>query len=50
VRLRGFQPPLEPVDEGTFGIAALLGISSLVLMGLATVAVVAGLNSIYHWF
>jgi hypothetical protein len=50
VKLRGFQPPLEPVDEGSFGIAALLGLSSLVLMLLATVAVVAGLNHLYHWF
>jgi|ERR1700694_4149639 len=50
VTLRGFQPPLEPVDEGTFGIAALLGISSLLLVGLAVAAVLAGLNHIYHWF
>ena len=50
VRLRGFQLPLEPVDEGSFGIAALLGLTSLVLLLLATVAVVAGLNSLYHWF
>lgn len=50
VRLKGFQPPLEPVDEGTVGIAALLGISSLVLMVLGTTAVVIGLNHLYHWF
>jgi hypothetical protein len=50
VKLRGFQPPLEPVDDGSLGIAALLGLSSLVLLGLAAAAVVAGLNSIYHWF
>jgi hypothetical protein len=50
VRLRGFQPPLEPVDQGTFGIAALLGLSSLALVVLAAAAVVAGLNRIYHWF
>src|SRR4030088_1090154 len=50
VKLRGFQPPLAPVDEGTLGIAALLGLSSLVLVVLAAVAVVAGLNSLYHWF
>jgi hypothetical protein len=50
VRLRGFQAPLEPVDEGTFGIAMLLGASSLVLMVLAAAAVVAGLNHLYHWF
>jgi hypothetical protein len=50
VKLRGFQPPLEPVDEGTFGIAALLGLSSVALVVLAAAAVVAGLNHIYHWF
>jgi hypothetical protein len=50
VRLRGFQAPLEPVDEGTFGIAMLLGASSLVLMVLAAAAVVVGLNHLYHWF
>jgi hypothetical protein len=50
VKLKGFQPPLEPVDDGTAGIAVLLGVSSLVLMALAVVAVVAGLNSIYHWY
>ena len=35
VKLRGFRPPLEPVDEGTFGIAMLLGVSSLVLLGVS---------------
>jgi len=50
VKLRGFQPPLEPVDEGTLGIGLLLGLSSLVLMVLGVAAVVAGLNHLYHWF
>jgi hypothetical protein len=50
VRLRGFQPPLEPVDEGTVGIAIFLGVSSLVLLVLGGVAVAVGLNHIYHWF
>lgn len=50
VRLRGFQPPLEPVDEGSAGIAVLLGVSSLVLVLLGTAAVVIGLNHLYHWF
>ena len=50
VTLRGFQPPLEPVDEGTLGIAVLLGLSSLALIFLAAGAVVAGLNHLYHWF
>lgn len=50
VTLRGFQPPLEPVEDGTAGIAVLLGVSSLVLVLLAVAAVVAGLNRIYHWY
>jgi hypothetical protein len=50
VKMTGFRPPLEPVDEGDFGIAMLLGLSSLVLLALAAAAVVAGLNSIYHFF
>ena len=48
--MTGFRPPLEPVDEGDLGIAMLLGLSSLVLLVLAAAAVVAGLNSIYHFF
>jgi len=50
VTLRGFQPPLEPVEDGTAGIAVLLGVSSLVLVLLAVAAVMAGLNRIYHWY
>jgi hypothetical protein len=50
VRLKGFQPPLEPVDAGSLGIGLLLGLSSLVLLVLAAVAVLAGLNHLYHWF
>ncbi|MDQ6918115.1 MAG: hypothetical protein M3Z98_02030 [Candidatus Dormibacteraeota bacterium] len=50
VKLRGFQPPLEPVGDGEAGIAVLLGVSSLVLMVLAAAAVLAGLNHLYHWF
>ena len=50
VKARGFRPPLEPVDEGSMGIALLLGLSSLVLLVLAGAAKVAGLNTIYHWF
>jgi len=50
VVMTGFRPPLEPVDEGDLGIAMLLGLSSLVLLVLAAAAVVAGLNSIYHFF
>jgi hypothetical protein len=50
VKMTGFRPPLEPVDEGSFGIAMLLGLSSVVLLVLAAAAVVAGLNSIYHFF
>jgi hypothetical protein len=40
--------PAEPLDEGTAGIGALLAISSLVGVALAIVAVIAGLNAIFH--
>ena len=50
VKLPGFQPPLEPVDSGAVGIALLLGGSSLLFLGAAAAAVLAGLNTIYHWF
>jgi hypothetical protein len=42
------KPPAEPLDEGTAGIGALLAISSLVGVALAIVAVIAGLNAIFH--
>ena len=40
----------ETMDPGTLGIGALLGISSLLALGLAAWAVVAGLNPIFHFF
>ena len=40
------RPPLEPLDEGTAGIGALLAISSLLGIGLAAAAVYAGINAI----
>jgi hypothetical protein len=40
----------EEIDEGTRGIAILLGVSSLLAIGLAAAAVVNGLNSIFHFF
>jgi hypothetical protein len=40
----------EPLDGSQLGIAVLLGGSSLVVVGLAVVAFMAGLNSIFHWF
>lgn len=40
------QPPLEPLDEATAGIGALLTITSLVGMGLAVLAMLAGLYQI----
>ena len=49
VKMTGFRPPLEPVDPGTLGIGLLLGLTSVVLLGLAAAAVAAGLNSIYHF-
>ena len=39
---------MEPLDEGTAGIGALLAISSLVGVALAAVAFVAGFNAIMH--
>jgi hypothetical protein len=50
VKMPGFRPPLEPVEEGELGIGLLLGASSVFLIVLAAAAVVAGLNSIYHWY
>ncbi len=42
------RPPPEPLDEGTAGIGALLAISSLAGVALAVVAVIVGLNAIFH--
>ena len=50
VAAKGFRAPLEEVDEGSLGVAVLLGGTSLVLLALAVAAVIAGLNPIYHWF
>ncbi len=43
------KPPVEPLDEGTVGIGALLAITSLVGVALAVAAVVSGLNAIFHF-
>jgi hypothetical protein len=40
------KPPLEPLDEGTAGIGALLALTSLVGIALALAAVVVGVNAI----
>ena len=40
--------PVEPLDEGTAGIGALLALSSIAVVGLAIAAVVIGLNAIFH--
>jgi hypothetical protein len=42
------KPPLEPLDEGTAGIGALLAVSSLVGIGLAVAAVIIGVNAILN--
>ena len=42
------KPPLEPLDEGTAGIGALLAVTSLIGIVLAVAAVVAGVNAILH--
>jgi hypothetical protein len=40
--------PVEPLDEATAGIGALLALSSIAAVGLAIAAVVIGLNAILH--
>jgi hypothetical protein len=40
------RPPVEPLDEGTAGIGALLAISSIAGLALAIAAFVIGLNAI----
>jgi hypothetical protein len=42
------QPPLEPLDEGTAGIGAVLALSSILGIALAAAAVYAGINAIMH--
>ena|SRR5487761_373843 len=42
------QPPAEPLDEGTLGIGLLLGVSALIGIVLAALAVYAGVNAIMH--
>lgn len=42
------KPPVEPLDEGTVGIGAMLAISAIVGLVLAIAAVVAGLNAIFN--
>jgi hypothetical protein len=40
--------PLEPLDQGTFGIGALLVVTSLIGLGLAAAAVYLGINAILN--
>ncbi len=42
------QPPPEPLDEATLGIGVLLGVSSLIGIVLAALAVYMGVNAILH--
>ena len=42
------RPPRESLDEGTMGIGLLLGVSSLIAIALAALAVYAGFNAILH--
>jgi hypothetical protein len=42
------RPALEPLDQGTAGIGALLALSSVVGIALAIAAVVVGLNAIFN--
>ena len=41
------RPPFEPLDEATAGIGIVFAVSSLIGVGLAIVAVVAGLQAIF---
>jgi hypothetical protein len=40
------KPPVEPLDQGSAGIGALMVITSLAGLALAAIAVVVGLNAI----
>jgi hypothetical protein len=42
------RPPTEPLDEGTLGIGVLLGVTSLIGILLAALAVYIGVNAIFH--
>jgi hypothetical protein len=42
------KPPVEPLDEATAGIGALMAITSLASIVLAAVAVWAGVSAILH--
>jgi hypothetical protein len=42
------QPPAETLDEGTLGIGVLLGVTSLIGIVLAALAVYVGVNAILH--
>ena len=42
------KPPVEALDEGTMGIGLLLGISSLIGVVLAALAVYVGINAIIN--
>jgi len=42
------RPPAEPLDEGTMGIGLLLGVSSLIGVALAALAVYLGISAIMH--
>ena len=42
------KPPVEPLDQGTFGIGALLVVTSLLAIGLAAAAVYLGINAILN--
>jgi hypothetical protein len=42
------KPPVEPLDEGTLGIGAVLAISSIAVAALAVAVVVIGINAILH--
>ncbi len=42
------KPPIEPLDEGTAGIGALMVVTSLLGLALTAAAVYEGVNAIVH--
>ena len=44
------KPPIEELDSATAGIGILLALTSVAGVGLGVLAMVAGLNAIFHWF
>jgi hypothetical protein len=46
VEMKGFRPPLEEADEGSLGIAVLLTLTAVIIVGLAAAAIAAGVSQL----